>query len=89
MSLHIFAFQNIPSKFYFLSTKTYIFLAEKGPPPLSDTSAKNVHFLDGSSQFQRIFTENLPSDQLMLRFFNGGSKLKKNILGENPDDSYF
>ena len=46
MSLHIPAFQNIPSIFYFVPTKTYIFLADKGfaPPPLMDMSAKNVSF---------------------------------------------
>ena len=37
MSLHIPAFQNIPSIFYFVPKKTYIFLADKGfaPPPLN------------------------------------------------------
>ena len=33
MSLHILAFQNIPSIFYFFPTKTYNFLEDKGSPP--------------------------------------------------------
>ena len=34
----------------YIQTKTYIFFADGGfpPPPLTDMSAKNVFFLDGS-----------------------------------------
>ena len=46
MSLPILAFQNIPIILNFFPTKTYIFLADKGPPPaLADMSIKNLIFL--------------------------------------------
>ena len=56
MSLHILAFQNIPSIFYFFPTKAYIFLADKSfaPPPLTDMSAKNVSFFGRLAQDNRL-----------------------------------
>ena len=37
--------------FFPSTTKTYIFLADKGPPPLSDTSAKHVIFWGDGSHY--------------------------------------
>ena len=48
ISLHIFAFQNTPSSFHFFPKKLTFSLRTRVPPPLSDMSAKNVIFLDGS-----------------------------------------